>query len=87
MPPLWDEAARRGPPCWRPPSPSSPVVARAVERGGLPADTDPAELLKALVAAIYFRLVFTGEPVDATAADRAVQVALATAHARVLRAL
>ncbi|MEU0812045.1 TetR/AcrR family transcriptional regulator [Streptomyces sp. NPDC005970] len=63
---------------------AEPVVTRAVERGELPADTDPAELLKALAAPIYFRLVFTGEPVDEATADQAVRVALAAAHARVL---
>jgi hypothetical protein len=65
---------------------AEPVVTRAIERGELPAETDPAELLKALVAPIYFRLVFTGEPVDEATADRAVNVALAAAHARVLPA-
>ncbi|MEU2393521.1 TetR-like C-terminal domain-containing protein [Streptomyces sp. NPDC007369] len=49
-----------------------PVVARAVARGELPAETDPAELLQALAAPICFRLVFTGEPVDEATADRAV---------------
>ncbi|MGW4688353.1 TetR/AcrR family transcriptional regulator [Streptomyces sp. NPDC004244] len=63
---------------------AEPVVTRAVERGELPAGTDPAELLKALVAPVYFRLVFTEEPVDETTADRAVDVALAAAHARAL---
>ncbi|MFD7610765.1 TetR/AcrR family transcriptional regulator [Streptomyces sp. NPDC059828] len=63
---------------------AEPVVTRAVERGELPMETDPAELLKALVAPIYFRLVFTGEPVDEATADQAVDVALAAAHARVL---
>ncbi len=66
---------------------AEPVVTRAVERGELPVETDPAELLKALAAPIYFRLVFTGEPVDAATADRAVQVALAAARARVLSAV
>ncbi|WP_405698064.1 TetR-like C-terminal domain-containing protein [Streptomyces sp. NBC_01185] len=66
---------------------AEPVVARAIERGELPADTDPAELLKALAAPICFRLVFTGEPVDEATADRAVRVALAAAHARVLPAV
>ncbi len=65
---------------------AEPVVTRAVERGELPTETDPAELLKALVAPIYFRLVFTGEPVDETTADRAVDIALAAAHARALPA-
>lgn len=66
---------------------AEPVVTRAIERGELPADTDPAELLKALAAPIYFRLVFTGEPVDEATADRAVHVALAAAHAHVLPAV
>ncbi|MBM7442745.1 TetR/AcrR family transcriptional regulator [Streptomyces sp. HB132] len=65
---------------------AEPVVARAVERGELPADTDPAELLKALAAPIYFRLVFTGEQVGEATADGAVRLALAAAHARVFRA-
>ena len=46
------------------------VVTRAVERGELPEGTDPAELLKALAAPIYFRLVLTGETVDAGTAAR-----------------
>ncbi|WP_234432529.1 TetR/AcrR family transcriptional regulator [Streptomyces sp. NRRL S-378] len=65
---------------------AEPVVLRAVERGQLPTGTDPGELLKALVAPIYFRLVFTGEPVDEATADRAVDVALAAAHAHALSA-
>ncbi|WP_329619217.1 TetR/AcrR family transcriptional regulator C-terminal ligand-binding domain-containing protein [Streptomyces sp. NBC_01255] len=63
---------------------AEPVVTRAVERGELPAHTDATELLKTLAAPIYFRLVFTGEPVDATTADRAVHVALAAARAPAL---
>ncbi|MET9292070.1 TetR/AcrR family transcriptional regulator [Streptomyces sp. NPDC003077] len=63
---------------------AEPVVTRAVERGELPEETDPAELLKALAAPIYFRLVFTGETVDETTADRAVDVALAAARAGAL---
>ncbi|MFE7186575.1 TetR/AcrR family transcriptional regulator [Streptomyces erythrochromogenes] len=63
-----------------------PVVTRAVERGELPAGTDPGELLKAMVAPVCFRLVFTGEPVDETTADRAVHVALAAAQTRALSA-
>ncbi len=66
---------------------AEPVVTRAIERGELPAETDPAELLKTLAAPIYFRLVFTSEPVDEATADRAVHVALAAAHAGVLPAV
>ncbi|MFJ5731771.1 TetR/AcrR family transcriptional regulator [Streptomyces paradoxus] len=62
------------------------VVTRAVERGELPPQTDPGELLRTLAAPIYFRLVCTDEPVDGTTADRAVDVTLAAAHAGALSA-
>ncbi|MEU8109757.1 TetR/AcrR family transcriptional regulator [Nonomuraea muscovyensis] len=61
-----------------------PVVTRAVERGELPAGTDPGELLRTLAAPIYFRLLMTAEPVDAATADQAVRVALAAARAGAL---
>ncbi|MFF3327672.1 TetR/AcrR family transcriptional regulator [Streptomyces sp. NPDC002889] len=63
---------------------AGPVVTHAVERGELPVGTDPTELLKTLVAPIYFRLLLTGESVDEATAEHAVQVALAAARARVL---
>ncbi|MCB5166469.1 TetR/AcrR family transcriptional regulator [Streptomyces bambusae] len=66
---------------------AAPVVTRAVARGELPAATDPAEFLTTLAAPIYFRLVFTAEPVDEATADRAVAVALAAARAGTLTAL
>ncbi|MEV4460159.1 TetR/AcrR family transcriptional regulator [Microbispora sp. NPDC049633] len=65
---------------------AEPVVTRAVERGELPADTDPAELLKTLAAPIYLRLLVTADPVDETTADLAVHVTLAAARAGALRA-
>ncbi|GAA3563572.1 TetR/AcrR family transcriptional regulator [Nonomuraea rosea] len=64
---------------------AEPVVARAVERGELPAGTDPAELLKTMISPIYFRLLLTGEPVDEGTADQAVRVTLAAARAGALR--
>ncbi|MYQ82055.1 MULTISPECIES: TetR/AcrR family transcriptional regulator [unclassified Streptomyces] len=64
---------------------AEPVVARAIDRGELPKDTDPVELLKALAAPVYFRLVCTGEPIDETTADRAAEAALAAAQAGALR--
>lgn len=57
-----------------------PLVARAVARGELPAGTDAAELIKALVAPIYLRVVITGEKVDDRTADRAAAVALTAAR-------
>lgn len=61
-----------------------PVVTRAIERGELPAGTDPDELLRTLAAPIYFRLLMTAEPVDGTTADQAVRVTLAAARAGAL---
>ena len=59
------------------------VIDRAIGRGELPAGTDPAAVLRALIAPIYFRLTVTAEPVDPAAADQAAQVALAAARAGV----
>jgi AcrR family transcriptional regulator len=56
------------------------VVSRAVARGELPADVDPAELIKTLIAPIYLRLLITAEPIDTTTADHAARVALAAAR-------
>ncbi|MEV6520545.1 TetR/AcrR family transcriptional regulator [Longispora sp. NPDC051575] len=62
---------------------AAPLVERAVRRGELPADTDPVELIRALAAPIYLRLVVTGEPLTTAAADRAAAAALAAARAGV----
>ena len=40
------------------------VVERAIERGEVPADTDPNLVIEALVGPIWFRLLLTGEPID-----------------------
>jgi AcrR family transcriptional regulator len=61
------------------------VIERAIERGELPADTDPAPVLRALIAPIYFRLTVTAEPVDTAAAEQAAQIALAAARAGAFR--
>jgi len=58
-----------------------PVVTRAVERGELPSGTDPAELIKTLVAPIYLRVLITGEAVDDQTADAAATVAVTAARA------
>jgi AcrR family transcriptional regulator len=61
------------------------VIERAVERGELPAGTDPGPVLRTLIAPIYFRLTVTGEPADPAAADQAAQIALAAARAGIFR--
>ena len=53
--------------------------------GELPAGTDPAELVRTLLAPIYLRLLVTAEPIDRTTADNAAKVALAAARAGALR--
>ena len=61
------------------------VIERAIERGELPADTDPAPVLRAMIAPMYFRLTVTAEPVDTAAADQAAQIAVAAARAGVFQ--
>lgn len=63
---------------------AAPVVRRAIERGELPVGTEPAELLKVLMAPIYLSLLVTAEPLDEAAADRAAAIALAAARAGAL---
>ncbi|MGV9536804.1 TetR/AcrR family transcriptional regulator [Streptosporangium sandarakinum] len=65
---------------------SAVLVTRAVERGELPAGTDPAEVVRIAVAPLYYRLFVSGEPVDEAIADRAADAALAAARAGILRA-
>jgi hypothetical protein len=64
---------------------AEPVVSAAIARGELPAGTDPAELVRTLLAPIYLRLLVTAEPIDRTTADNAAKVALAAARAGALR--
>lgn len=64
----------------------APVVLRAIERGELPADTEPVEVLKTLIAPIYLRLAITGEPIDVAVAKQAARIALAAAKAGLLGA-
>lgn len=58
----------------------SPCVTQAIERGELPADTDPAEVIRAVSAPLYYRLLATGEPLDESVADRAAEAAAAAAR-------
>lgn len=60
---------------------AAPVVARAVERGELPAGTDAEEVVRTAIAPLYYRLFISGEPADAGTAVRAADAALAAARA------
>jgi AcrR family transcriptional regulator len=61
------------------------MIRRAIDRGEIPPDTDPAETIKALIGPIYLRLLITAEPIDAATSDRATDLALAALRAGVLR--
>ncbi|MFK0046089.1 TetR/AcrR family transcriptional regulator [Streptomyces sp. NPDC090741] len=63
---------------------AAPVVARAIERGEVPAGTDPAELLKTLAAPIYYRLLVSADPIGEDTAVQAARITLAAARAGAL---
>ncbi|MFE4975120.1 TetR/AcrR family transcriptional regulator [Kitasatospora sp. NPDC056651] len=63
----------------------APCVAAAVERGELPPDTDGFEVVRAVSAPLYYRMLTTGEPLDEAAADRAAAAAEAAARAGAYR--
>lgn len=56
-------------------------VTEAVERGEAPAGTDPGEVIRAVSAPLYYRLLVSGDPLDAAAADRAAEAAVVAAKA------
>lgn len=56
-------------------------VTEAVERGELPAGTDPDEVIRAVSAPLYYRLLASGDPLDEAAADRAADAAVVAAKA------
>lgn len=64
---------------------AEPVVRRAIARGELPAETDPAHVFETLAAPLYFRVLVTAEPIGEAIADRAA-AALAAAQAGALLA-
>lgn len=59
----------------------SGCVTEAVERGELPAGTDPDEVIRAVSAPLYYRLLASGDPLDEATADRAADAAAAAARA------
>ncbi|GAA2064877.1 TetR/AcrR family transcriptional regulator [Streptomyces albiaxialis] len=64
---------------------AAPLVERAVDRGELPEGTDPALLLKSLIAPVYLRLLVLSEPLDDAVADHAADITLAAARAGLFR--
>ncbi|MFH9353403.1 TetR/AcrR family transcriptional regulator [Kitasatospora sp. NPDC017646] len=63
----------------------APCVTEAVERGELPTGTDPFEVIRAVSAPLYYRMLTTAEPLDEPAADRAAAAAEAAARAGAYR--
>jgi AcrR family transcriptional regulator len=63
---------------------ATPVVAEAIERGELPANTDTNALLTTFRAPLFYRMVTTGDPIDEDLITHSVRVTLAAAHAGLL---
>ena len=61
----------------------APCVRAAADRGEVPAGTDPHEVIRAVSAPLYYRLLTTARPLDEAAADRAAAAAAAAAVAGV----
>lgn len=58
-------------------------VEQAVQRGELPEDTDPDEVVRAVSAPLYYRLLASQQPLDEASAERAAHAAVAAARAGV----
>jgi AcrR family transcriptional regulator len=52
------------------------IIARGVERGELPPDTDADLMIETLIAPLYLRLLVTDAPIDTGYADRVLDVVL-----------
>jgi AcrR family transcriptional regulator len=63
----------------------APCVRQAMERGEVPRDTDPHEVVRAVSAPLYYRLLTTDLPLDEAAADRAAEAATTAARAGAYR--
>jgi AcrR family transcriptional regulator len=63
---------------------AEPVIQAAIARGQLPAGTDPAEVVRAVIAPIYLRILVTEEPLSERVAHTAAEAALAAARAGLL---
>ncbi|WP_149547385.1 TetR/AcrR family transcriptional regulator [Streptomyces marokkonensis] len=59
----------------------APCVQQAVDRGEVPEGTDVHEVIRAVSAPLYYRLLTTGDRLDEAAADRAAEAAAAAARA------
>ncbi|MER6508601.1 TetR/AcrR family transcriptional regulator [Nonomuraea sp. NPDC001636] len=56
-------------------------VRHAIERGDLPPDTDPVQVIRSVGAPFYYRMLVSHEPIDETVAEQAAAAAIAAAKA------
>ncbi|MEV7286307.1 TetR/AcrR family transcriptional regulator [Streptomyces sp. NPDC093252] len=59
----------------------APCVQQAIDRGEVPEGTDVREVIRAVSAPLYYRLLTTGDRLDEAAADQAAEAAAAAARA------
>ncbi|MYS79745.1 TetR/AcrR family transcriptional regulator [Embleya scabrispora] len=59
----------------------APCVEAAIARGEAPAGTDPHEVIRAVSAPLYYRLLASGDPLDEASAEHAATAAAAAARA------
>ncbi|MFE6286625.1 TetR/AcrR family transcriptional regulator [Streptomyces sp. NPDC057877] len=59
----------------------APCVQQAIDRGEVPEGTDPHEVIRAVSAPLYYRLLTTDDHLDEATADRAAEAAVAAARA------
>ncbi|MYV96854.1 TetR family transcriptional regulator [Streptomyces sp. SID3343] len=59
----------------------APCVEQAIRRGEVPEGTDPYEVIRAVSAPLYYRLVASGDPLDEACAERAAVATEAAARA------
>ncbi|MFJ3192637.1 TetR/AcrR family transcriptional regulator [Streptomyces griseoviridis] len=59
----------------------APCVQQAIDRGEVPEGTDAHEVVRAVSAPLYYRLLTSGDRLDEAAADRAATAAAAAARA------
>ncbi|MER0443478.1 TetR/AcrR family transcriptional regulator [Streptomyces sp. Edi4] len=59
----------------------APCVQQAITRGEVPEGTNAHEVIRAVSAPLYYRLLTSSDPLDQAAADRAAEAAAAAARA------
>jgi len=59
---------------------TAPIVERAIERGELPASSDPTVIIETLIGPLWIRLLLTGEAIDDDLAGRVADLVSAGAR-------